>query len=277
VATVEATPEVSTETTEAAAVAEEPSKAKRAREAADKARKGAAANRKLLEERTRLEDAARYQAQRTAELESRVQQADALIRGVSQDPLSVLKQLGVTAEQIAQRMAMEGSPEAKIQALEGMIAQERAERQKLVEQQKRREDAARQSQLETDYKLAAQNPKKYPNLDGVHPDFVLSRTRDIVRDLWAKADSSGYIPAMGRRVQDISDHELLSYLDSTYTKNGSASKSSTSESPSTSSKKTNTVTNRLQSATHAAPPDFSKMNDRQQRAWMAEQIRPLLK
>lgn len=249
---------------EAVAAAEEPSKAQRAKEAADKARKGAAANRKLMEERQRLEQAAQYQAQRTAELESRVQQADQLIRSMAQDPVGTLKQLGVTPEQMAQRMAMEGSPEAKIQALEAMIAQERAERQKLVDQQRQREESVRRQQLENDYKQEAQNPKKYPNLATIHPDFILSRTKELIGELQAR----------GHDPRQFSNHDLLSYLDSTYTK---AESTPAAPASAPADKKTSTVTNRLQTATHAAPPDFSKMTDRQQKRWMAEQLRPLIK
>lgn len=248
------------EVVDTAATPETPSKFEQAKAAAEKAKKGAAANRKLMEEKQRLEGQARYEASRAQQLEQRLQQADALLTNLSRDPVAAMKQLGVPPEEIAKRMAMDGSPEAKIAALEQMILQERTERQKLVDAQRDREQEVRRAQLENEYKQEAQNDKKYPNLVGVHPDFILAATEKLIQQLQRR----GHDPSR------FSNHDLLEYLDSTYTKT-QPTESPKEETPKV-EKKTATITNKLQTAKHVAPPD-PKMNDRQWKKWAADQLK----
>lgn len=240
----------------------EASKSEQAKAAADKARKGAAHHRKLMEEKARLEQASSYQQQQTAALQQQLDQANHYLRTLQQDPLGAMKQLGITPEQVAQRMMKEGSPEGKIEYLEQQLQAQRDEIRRMQDSARQEQEAIRRQQIETEYKQEAQNAKKYPSLANVHPDFILSRTKELILDLRHR----GYDP------RQFSNHDLLSYLDSTYTKSGSTPVSETT--PETKSdKKTSTITNRMQTATHAAPPDFAKMNDRQQKKWMADQLR----
>ena len=258
----EAKPEVA-QVAEAATVeipTESESASKRAKDAADRARKGAAANKKLLEEKSRIEQAAQYQAQQTHALEQRLQQADQLLRNFAQDPVAVMKQLGVTPEEVAKRMAMDGSPEGKIAQLEQALQAQRAELEKLQNQSRAEQEGLRRQQVENEYKQQAQDVKRYPNLAGVHPDFVLARTQQLIVELQRK----------GHDPKRFTNHDLLEYLDSTYTKN--TAETSAPETEPKPEKKTATITNKLQSAKHVAPPDPTKMNDRQWKKWAAEEL-----
>jgi chromosome segregation ATPase len=250
-------------TEEAATSEAEVSASKRAKDAADKARKGAQKNRELQEQHQRLEQQRQYEAQQSQQLQAQLEQANSYIRMLTQDPVTAMKQLGVSPEEIAKRMAMDGSPEAQINGLKEQIQAQRAELKRMQDEAQGKQDALRREQLENEYKQEAQNPRKYPNLASVHPDFILAATEKLIQQLARK----GYDP---RR---FSNHDLLQYLDSTYSKNEAKMETQEDTSPSDAPKKTATITNKLQTAKHVAPPDPAKMTDRQWKKWAAEELK----
>lgn len=241
----------------------EESASSKAKKAADAARKGAANNRKLMEERDRIAQSAQYATQQAQNYRAQLEQNNAFLTNLQRDPLAALKQMGVTPEQVAQRMAAEGSPEAMIADMRKQIEDQNKRYDALIAKEQAALQAARAEKIENEYKRAAQDTKKYPNISQVHPDFVIARTRELLISL----REQGHDPSQ------FSDHDLLSYLDSAYSKTGSAVTPPKDGAAATSEKKTGTITNRMQSASHTAPPDFNKMSDRQQKKWMADQIR----
>lgn len=251
----------------------------KAKKAADKAKKGAAANRVLREQGVQLQTQLESQARHAQQLESQLRQATQHLDHVLKDPLGAMKALGVTPKDLAQRVALDGSPEGQIQALALELQATKARLDEQAQAAREQETRTKQAQIENSYKQEAGNAKKYPNLAAVHPDFILSRTKDMVAQLWEthRRDAASFQRATGRsNPSEITNHEYLTYLNDFYAQKPAAPQTAaTDTAPETGGKKTTTITNQLASTKHAAPPDFSKMSDRQQRKVMAQQFRDL--
>src|SRR6185312_3029759 len=222
---------------EVAAPVEESSAYDKAKVAAEKAKKGAAANRKLREQglqlQQQLERQLERQSQHTSTLESQLREASQHLEHVMRDPLGFLKAKGVSPQDLAKRVALDGSPEGQIEAL-------RAELQST--QQPRR------AQIENAYKQEAADAAKYPHLATVHHDFILSRTKEIVTELWRRhsADPVGFRRATGYSSPgEIPSSDFLTYLNDTY--KPAPQKQATEVATETSGKKTATITNKLAS------------------------------
>jgi len=273
---IEAAPE---QAEPAAEVAAEPTAFDKAKQAADAAKKGAAQNRRLREQGLQLQQQLDQQARNNAHLESQLRQATQHLEHVISDPLGFMKTRGLSAQELAKRAALEGSPEGQIEALRAELKTTQDELRSQVEAGRAREEATRRAQIENEYKQEAQNAKKYPNLASVHPDFVLARTKEIVAELWRQhaRDPHRFQRTTGfSSPGEIPSHHFLDYINGSYAPKPAAPKQVAEEAaPDTSGKKTTTITNKLASAKHAAPTDFSKMSDREQRKAMAQQFRDL--
>lgn len=265
---------------EVAAPVEESSAYDKAKVAAEKAKKGAAANRKLREQglqlQQQLERQLERQSQHTSTLESQLREASQHLEHVMRDPLGFLKAKGVSPQDLAKRVALDGSPEGQIEALRAELQSTQQQLRAQAEAAREREEATRRAQIENAYKQEAADAAKYPHLATVHHDFILSRTKEIVTELWRRhsADPVGFRRATGYSSPgEIPSSDFLTYLNDTY--KPAPQKQATEVATETSGKKTATITNKLASAKHAAPIDFAKMSDRQQKKVMAEQFRQL--
>ena len=128
----------------------------------------------------------------------------------------------MTPEALAQRVMQAGTPEEKFAALQAQVEAERAERQRLESSLKQREDAAR---FATNLKAAedafvkqASNVERYPNLEGHPRAALLAMGKQVAQDAKAK-----YLRETGA-VPEITDKQILTYLNKLYAK--SAPKSS---------------------------------------------------
>jgi hypothetical protein len=247
-------------------------KLERAAKAAKDAKAAAKHNRQLREEKQRLEQTAEFAHQKVQALESQVNDLQSWMQALRTNPLEAMKALGITPQQVAEKIARDGSPEAQIEELREQIARQQQEFERQQAMAQREQMRARAAQVENDFKTESQNAKKYPNIAGaIHPDFILARSKELITELRRK----GYDP------KQFSNHDLLSYLDSYYSKSNSPQKDSETSTGKPESKpahgKTKTITNRLQTASHTAPPDFNKLNDREQRKAMAAQLAALMK
>lgn len=259
--------------------AAEPSAFDKAKIAADKAKKGAAANRKLRDQGVQLQQQLREQAQTTAQLEAKLRQATSYLEQAVNDPIGLLKSRGVPETELAKRVALAGSPEGQIEAMRAEIEETKRQLQAQHEQARAREEATRQAQVENAYLTTAKDEAKYPNIAHLDGDVILTVTEKVIRDLRSKAVANGHVPAndeaaMARYMRQYEDHHFLEYLNSKFAKKAASQEpASAPAAPETGSTKTKTITNKLASAKHVAPVDFSKMNDRQQRKEMARQLR----
>jgi len=267
----EAAPETPVETAE-------PSAFDKAKLAADKAKKGAAANRKLREQGLQLQRQLQEQTQTTAQLEAKLREATQYLEQAVNDPIGLLKARGIPETELAKRVALAGSPEGAIEALRQELAATKQQLQTQAEQAQAREAATRQAQIENAYVTSAKDETKYPNIAHLDGDVILTVTQKVIRDLRKSAIDRDIVPpndehAMARYMRQYEDHHFLEYLNSKFAKKAAPQETAPAAATETSSKKTATITNKLASAKHAAPVDFSKMNDRQQRKEMARQLR----
>jgi len=263
---------------EVAAPVEESSAYDKAKAAAEKAKKGAAANRKLREQGVQLQRQLEQQSQHTSALETQLREASQHLQHVIDDPLGFLKAKGVSPQDLAKRVALDGSPEGQIEALRAELQATQQQLRAQADAAREREEATRRAQIENSYKQEAANAAKYPNLATVHPDFILSRTKEIVTELWRKhsANAAAFRRATGyANPGEIPSSDFLAYLNDAYKSAPQKTATEQEAATETSGKKTTTITNKLASAKHAAPVDFSKMSDRQQKKVMAEQFRQL--
>jgi hypothetical protein len=253
-------------------------KAQRADRAIALARNQAAKNKRLVAEKQGLAETARRQAEHTAALEQRAAQLETHLSGITRDPIATLKALGYKAEDLARAVAMEGSPEAKIAAVEAELRATQRRLDEQTNQARAAQAATERDQTEAAFKQEASNGEKYPELAQVNSDLVLSMTRQLVVEIRRAAIRRGAVPqgdekAMARYMAEFSNHDLLSYLEKSYKKKV-APKDKTTPVPTESPKGiTKTITNRLTSTRAAMPTDFSKLSDRQQRKVMAQQLR----
>ena len=195
---------------------------KRITEAARKAKAQSARNKQLLADVARRDADMAKMRERTAQLEAAAKRGDALEQSLRENPLQALERLGVTPEALAQRVMLAGTPEEKFAALQAQVEAERAERQRLESSLKQREDAAR---FATNLKAAedafvkqALNVERYPNLEGHPRAALLAMGKQVAQDAKAK-----YLQKTGA-VPEITDKQILTYLNKLYAK--SAPKSS---------------------------------------------------
>ena len=195
---------------------------KRIAEAARKAKAQSARNKQLLADVARRDADMAKMRERTAQLEAAAKRGDALEQSLRENPLQALERLGVTPEALAQRVMLAGTPEEKFAALQAQVEAERAERQRLESSLKQREDAAR---FATNLKAAedafvkqALNVERYPNLEGHPRAALLAMGKQVAQDAKAK-----YLRETGA-VPEITDKQILTYLNKLYAK--SAPKSS---------------------------------------------------
>jgi len=249
--------------TESTAVVEETAGPSKAAKAAKQARQAASKNRQLLAEHERAVRDASYHAQQTESLQAQLRQTQEFIAGMQRDPVGTMRALGVSTEDIANRMVKDGSPEAKIAELEQKLANQEEYLRGMLRNGEREKQAARAQAEETTYKTQSRDVQKYPNLQAIPPDFILARTKEVILEL-------------KRRGQDptrYSNHDLLEYLDAVYADQKPAAKAAAqAEKPKAETPKTKTITNRLAASKYTAPADFDKWDDRRQKKWMAEQL-----
>ena len=143
--------------------------------------------------------AARYRAQQealataraeAAQHRARAEQAEQrAARGLSleeawrKDPLTAIREAGITPDQLVQKALKEGTPEAKIEAL---AAQNRALEDRLNQSEQTRKQAeaiarqeAEETRLQADLVRLAGNAARYPNLQDLTPEAIVERAIGI--------------------------------------------------------------------------------------------------
>lgn len=179
-------------------------------EAAIKRSKGAARFRREQNEalaRARSESSAKdAQLAEARRVASRVQSVEQALRDPTQ-ALGLLKQLGMTPEQLAHHVLQENTPEAKIAAEAARLAEVKAELKAIKDQMAAKEAAADLAQRKSAFIKRAGNAEKYPNLVGQPEHALITLGMDVANRARAKYP-----------IEQITDHAILVTLDRMYGK-----------------------------------------------------------
>ena len=123
-----------------------------------------------------------------------------------EDPLAGLRELGVDLNAVNERVALEGTPEAKFKALQDMIERQQKELETYRTTQQQREHSAMVQNAEREFQALASNEESFPHLAArmaLHPRAVIRQAYDIQQEYQAK---TGKVPTQ----QELA--EALDYL-----------------------------------------------------------------
>jgi hypothetical protein len=175
------------------------------------------------------------QASTLADLEAKAKRGADLERALRADPLKAIEQLGVTPEQIAQRVLLANTPEEKIAALTAQIETERKERLRMEEAIKSEKAAAQRAadnaRVEKEFIRLGTNVEKYPHLKGHPPEALLALGKQVAMKAQEKYRS------MGVSAPTITDRQILSYLNELYAPKADAAPAATSKAATATSSK----------------------------------------
>lgn len=197
---------------------------------------------------------------------------------LKQDPYAALKTLGMTEQELANRAIKEGSPEALYEKLAQQLQDERNERLRLEKSIADQKQAVHMRTVETQYLAQAGDATKYPYLQYLPSETILSETQRIVREYKQK----------GGDPSQVADHDWLEFLDLRCKKHIEGRKlgqTSSSESSENSSGATSTVpkptpktlTNTLGTNTGSAAVDRDKLTRQEQKALLAADLKAALR
>lgn len=278
--------------------AHDPQKLERARQAA---RQRAEENqrRMVAQAEANRREGERQQAIETARNERAQREAYQRQLEVLKDPkeaLAYLEKIGLPAKTLAARAVEQSTPEARLRAeMEARIEERVSAVQKAheAEMAKMREEREQVQRFETiraatqHFVSQASHAENYPAVSAVVAlgaewrDSIVAEARRVLHDAYQK---TGY---------EYSNEEVLSYLESKYSKlvapnpKDAASKSkdgsdSTQEAPngsgsqeSASASGSRTLTNKASQVKGSLPPDFDTMSDAEQKAILAATYRAL--
>jgi hypothetical protein len=137
---------------------------------------------------------------------SRVQMVEQALRDPSQ-AMNLMKQLGMTPEQLVQHALREGTPEARMEAEANERKALQAELKAIKDAMQAEKQNADFAQKKAEYLKRAGNTDKYPNLAGHPGDALIQLGLDIAQKLKAKYP-----------VEAVTDHAILYNLNRMYAK-----------------------------------------------------------
>ena len=273
----------------------------KAREAAKKAREGAAKNRAILQEKDRTAAQAAQIARENQALRQQLQMSQAQFQqfqqAYMQNPQQALRMLGMTEEQLARQFISNADPNKQITDL-------RAEVQRLLQKdqeaaqkaQQEEQERQRQMQVEANRRRLIShietNADKYPLLAEQPPSVIIPAAIQAVNDLSHKID-----PNTGLRVDtsQLREEDIAFILESLWENHGKAKKSKAApkadkkpeddkaaedpkEDMSGAPEKKpaiKTLTNKLAQQKFTWPKNFDNLSDREQKKVMAEYVRSM--
>jgi hypothetical protein len=168
-----------------------------------RARAKAARLRRDAEQQSRAVEMQRMQLEQERREVARLRSAAEKLR---EDPLAGLRELGVDLAQVNEKVALEGTPEAKFKALQDMIERQQKELETYRQTQQQREHTTQVQNAEREFQSLASDEEKYPYLaarTALHPRSVIRQAYEIQQEYQAK---TGKIPTQAELA------EALDYL-----------------------------------------------------------------
>lgn len=168
-------------------------------------RKARRAKDALERERAQLaEERRKFDEDRSAR--SAREELEALRRDATEAPEKVAERLGISLDTLNKRKLEEGTPEARLDALERRLL----DREKAAEERERRakdaEDRARARSVVDDFVKAAGDDAKYPSLAGLERDDVATEGMRVAREM------NQFLASKGAR-RTARDEEILAYME----------------------------------------------------------------
>jgi hypothetical protein len=238
----------------------------RAQKAAASAKRAAARNRDL---QVRSAETERRVAETTRQLEQeRAARTQAELTAQRlRDPrqrLDAMRELGVTAEEVARQAIAEGAPDAQVKQALAEVARLREEIAQRDRNAQTEQVTRNARQAQSAFVRLAQSEEAYPLLSQQPPNVILSAVKDVIAN----------IPEAKRR--DVTNEQLAEYLEwqyASHAKARSAAKDPTKALPvaapsesKNGSPKPRTLTNGQGAAKYSQPKNWDQLSESQKRA-----------
>lgn len=187
------------------------------------------------------------------------------------DPLGAIRTLGVTARQLAEKAIAEGTPEAKIAALEASLVERAAKMDAelaAIRKERENERLAANERGAREQFFGLIKPDTHPRLHGMDRDIVLS----MAKTAFDKARQRGHSP---------SDKQVLDYVESLLgPRDGTAGQSKPQPNPGTTVAKpvakpsptSRTVTADLAGRRYTSPQNFDDLDLHAQKDALAKML-----
>jgi len=140
-----------------------------------------------------------------------------------EDPLAGLRELGVDLNEVNERVALEGTAEAKFRALQEMITRQREELDTYRKTQQQREHSTTVQQAERDFAAIAGNEDQFPFLAAraaLHPRGVMQQAYQIQQEYQAKTGKTPTLHELAEALDYLTGEEYRSIAGRQATRNG---------------------------------------------------------
>ena len=231
-----------------------------------KAKRGSQRNRRLIEERSRLQAESPQRAQEADRLRQENLRYQENQQRLTRDPLAAMRELGVKAEDVAARAIADNTPEGKIQSVLEALNQEKQARealeQRIQDQQITQDTVRRQRQFVKE----SQNEELYPKVADLAPEVVLSAAKDIIANIPQSSRGS----VTNKMVLDFMEWKLTQHSKSRQEARAAKTKpeETTQETQTTTpaaQATPKTLTNKQSTSKWTRPPDLEKLSDADQK------------
>jgi hypothetical protein len=188
----------------------EESRIERVMRASKMAKASASRNRQLMADVARMErehEATRGERER---FRAEAEQGRNLANRLNADPLAALTQLGITPDNLVERVMRAGTPDEKIAAINAQLEQERNARNQLEQRIKNERFQSEFAAAEAACWSKAQDAERYPNLQSHPKEMLLSLVKSVAIEARQR-----YIRETGT-APVIKDSQILRYLNTRY-------------------------------------------------------------
>jgi hypothetical protein len=255
-------------------------------EAASKARKAASWKRQQEEQANQLRAKADQVTAENKALKAQLAEVHQFQEQFKKDPLSVLKKLGISDQQLQKRVVEEGSLEAVVAGVKAELEATKKELQ--AEKDAKTQAAGQEAEKRAERVLLDLSKVKgkdnvsprFPNLAAQPERVVITLAKQLLTDLSLKINPDTNRPAH----EGVTLDQVCEYLESQYPKAKSSTDKAVEEETvvagqekaqtKTGTKKPiTTLTNALGNTRSTLPADYDKLSPKAQRQAMAEQLR----